>query len=334
MEITNIKLARTTESGTYLNPKFNNLYNSTGNGTIVYAEPWVQKANKQLWVDGVCINPDLNIETITYTASGREINFDFALINRTVSHGKCAQTIEFDFAALKDYFSNTGYFNNFNLSYCTRDENGIVVINNNLETRQTQLVYEPVKAQLPEVVLSRTFKLTTENNSKVNLATEYIDSIEVLTGTQLLNRIGPSRGGGSNQVPLVEPEDINNLDAIQAGNQYLAIKSTFGTYKFIAISTIEGAMVETHDELQFATTGQPEQGANDYTSNDVKLYTYTASDYVRLYHQAPENNIGTDVHFKMPVTNSKKNVELVIAVIDGGEIADPQSEVVTPIDNQ
>lgn len=55
-------------------------------GTIVSAQPWVNKATKQLWVDNVCINPTLkslsNYLTLSWTKEAnneisQNLNFDF-----------------------------------------------------------------------------------------------------------------------------------------------------------------------------------------------------------------------------------------------------------------
>lgn len=336
MQITEIKLPRTQDNGYYLNPDTSMMFYpsgaSLGDGLITDAKPWVQKANKQLWVDGVCINPTPVAEANRITNPLNDTITDYNIIQIELAsdaHNHITNMFSLNMNQMKTYFQNphADFFNALYVSYCRRDEYGVPILDSNDQSilRNTMFIYDPVKSNVPTIKLSKTFNITQDSNT-VDIASEYIDSISVLQGDQLRTLIGFSRGNDSPSGYRVDPDDIQSVAAIQDSDQYLVIKSTFGTYKFVAIATIQGAMVETHDELKFATSASPEANASFYTSNDIKLYTYTASEYFRMYHRPPENGIGTDVHFSMPAgAGAKKNVELVIAVIDGGEIVDPNT---------
>lgn len=64
------------------------------NGTITNGEPWVNVANKQLWVDNKCINPELTLGSV----AGQY----FSLNHDLTSAYNATTTLEFDFDALKE----------------------------------------------------------------------------------------------------------------------------------------------------------------------------------------------------------------------------------------
>ena len=336
MKITDIRLARTTGNGRYLNPDNTIQYNNTegyqGKGTIAYAKPWVQKENKQLWVDGVCINPELGTEEVEVlnTSNQESTIYEILKLRRTSDNNNVISDLfSLDMTQMKAYFQDpyAHFFNQFAVRQVQRDQNNNAVVENGVYVYGNPMsIYDPVigAAQLPSVLLSKNVKITTDNNNTL-IDTQYISSIHTMLGSALKNAMGM---GESQQPQTIFPDtDGRTPETIDDDAMYLVIVSNFGLSKYIKLTDISGA-AEFHDNVQVTTTERPSQQATYYNSNDIQLYTYSSTYGVKLFHSAPDaqTNVGTNVYFKMPTQMyDVQPVEIVIATIDGGEIQAPNA---------
>lgn len=323
---TKIKLARTTANGLYLNPEYTSYYQGE---SITQVQPWVQTYNKQLWIDAVCINPKLTISPVSYSLNDEERQFSFASLTKSVNNNTslCTNNLTFDFAGLKNYFNNTNYFNALRFRQAQRNANGVIVTtgNNGYSYDEPITVYNPVCgiSQLPEIFFGRNLKATTVEGKNIIIESQYISSITTMLGSDLRNALG--RAGGSGVQTLYLEHDAATNDVIDNDAVYLVITSNFGLSKYIKLADIAGYSV-FHDPINVTTTSTAVNNAQYIFTHDIQLYTGTdINKGVKFISTSPDSNqLGTDVYFQIPVeTTDITPVQIVVCVIDGGEILPP-----------
>ena len=180
-------------------------------GVIDKVEPWVQVSNRQLWVDSVCINPDIKAKAVTIDPNTPYVLPEIpnqAIFNRLYSFDtntkKAELALVLNMDKLKDYLVNQ-YVTPFRISY---GGYSYEIYNPFHQEYNAQTVMLYIGDNLKYVDLTHT------------LSSEFISNIQITDGTSL------------DGVPHV------NTITINPNHMYMLITSTFGLNYIFDVTTL------------------------------------------------------------------------------------------------
>ena len=346
-DYTRILFART--DGNIMHPMYSF---STGNtGTIVYAEPWVQRNQKQLWIDNVCINPDIVFST----------NFGNLLVNpqelftKTTTQDstskKVTSTVVFDYTKLLDNLDES--FNTFRIQ----------------KGQTPYQIYSPTDSLTVHLLLGDNMNITKPSDTYL-LDSEYIDSLSIVDGQTIggnyisghsyldiestfgnhsyvdLSGIAGSTYSGGNKITITNNvinhdtttvTPTSSAETLSHGQSFFAVSEvradSYGhlteyTVKEYKLPAAEGSGGSGMIQDIYAEIGTPlDQTTTD--SNSFKIKVSGSDNEVVLIGPSTSslNNDGNDVRFALTTatdqsqTMTRYSVDIKIHTIDGGVIS-------------
>lgn len=351
-DYSNIYFKRTQVGYAIMRP--NTAFVANNAGSIGNAEPWIQSDNRQLWVDAVCINPNIVISTNFGNTGLTASDEMFSSSTTQNSTSKLVTTtFSFDFEQMLQNISTS--FNTFKIK--SGNSNPIAI-------------YNPLLSSTYNILLGSNLSFNSANNIN-QLDSEYIDSLEFLTGADigqgyvadrlylhvastfgndhylLMDPVIGSQYSGGNKITITNGvinhdtttvTSIPSSETLSHGSQFTAVTGvttdTYGhltgyTSKLFTLPAAEGSGGSSLvvQELQAISGGPIAQNTTE--THDVTLKLTSGENEVVFTTPSPDslNGSGNDTRFDVTSatqsggTMTRYTVNMIIHTIDGGIIS-------------